>query len=46
LVELVQAVDGAGETALWLELLERKWGMVIATARLTAEQRREEREHV
>lgn len=43
-VELAKFVDSQARNRAWHELLERRWGMVMATARLTAEQRKEAKE--
>lgn len=43
-VELAKFVDSREKNQAWHELIERRWGMVMATARLTAEQRREAKE--
>jgi len=44
LIGLVREIDTPKKSQVWLDMLEQRWGLVIATARLTAEQRKEERE--
>ena len=44
LVDLAKFVDTPEKNRAWLDMIERRHGMVIGTARLTAEQRKEARE--